>query len=750
MKRLLLLAVLFAAFACGGSNNNEPVVPSTVPSISLSTTQVTIDAAGTAQSVTLSSNVPWSATVSESWLSVSPLSGSGNATLTVSAQANEGPSRSATVTVKDNEGKVPRSFNVTQNEVGPKPVTPNPPQFDGKKRSGLTYQVLVYSFADSDGDGWGDIKGVTQHLDYLDELGVTALWLSPLHPSDSYHGYDVTDYNAINPKLGTEADFQDLLDKARARGIHIYMDYVLNHSGKGHPWFKEALSDPTSPYRNYYFITSNPASDYSSFPMLAGYSYNSGEWKSASSGTPKLTITETTDPIKTGDPNADFWNLYWWNDQGDNAPRFEDKGNGTLTLVTEINNSKGVLIRKYKDWANGSKFGAKSGSTTITLGTPIDLVADGADISFNGNGRYRFTLTDVPQNTYFMAAFGEWMPDLNYGAVASAETNDCFKAIAVSADKWIQMGVDGFRLDAVKHICGGMYSFNNTSNQTLLDKWYQRCNLTYKQTGRSGDLFMVGEAWLDHDQERYYYKGIPSCFEFEYWGKLKNALGGSANTYARDVAGYILSHKMVRDDAQTSLFMTNHDQDRAASDLNKNVAKEKQAAAILLTSGGKPFIYQGEELGYWGTKAGGDEYVRTPMKWNKVGSVASSALGGKVDNAMLTESISVEAQTADASSLLNVYKTFAKLRNTYPALAEGEMLEHGTYNSSNGSFGSIACWYMQKDGQKLLVVHNTAASTKSLAFTADNLSKPVALLGEATIQGQTLNLGANSSVVFEL
>ena len=136
-------------------------------------------------------------------------------------------------------------------------------------------------------------------------------------------------------------------------------------------------------------------------------------------------------------------------------------------------------------------------------------------------------------------------------------------------------------------------------------------------------------------------------------------------------------------------------------------------------------------------------YVVVAPVWN-------IALGGKVDNAMLTESISVEAQTADASSLLNVYKTFAKLRNTYPALAEGEMLEHGTYNSSNGSFGSIACWYMQKDGQKLLVVHNTAASTKSLAFTADNLSKPVALLGEATIQGQTLNLGANSSVVFEL
>ena len=341
MKRLLLLAVLFAAFACGGSNNNEPVVPSTVPSISLSTTLVTMDAAGTAQSVTLSSNVPWSATVSESWLSVSPLSGSGNATLTVSAQANEGPSRSATVTVKDNEGKIPRSFDVTQNEVGPKPVTPNPPSFDGKKRSGLTYQVLVYSFADSDGDGWGDIKGVTQHLDYLDELGVTALWLSPLHPSDSYHGYDVTDYNAINPKLGTEADFQDLLDKARARGIHIYMDYVLNHSGKGHPWFKEALANPSSPYRNYYFISSNPSADYSSFPMLAGTTYNSGEWKLATSGAPKLTVTATTDPVTSGTLD---WNIYWWTGAGDHTERFADNGDGTYSMVMDVNGTIGLLV----------------------------------------------------------------------------------------------------------------------------------------------------------------------------------------------------------------------------------------------------------------------------------------------------------------------------------------------------------------------------------------------------------------------
>ena len=377
MKRIISLAltalIIFAAFSCGGSKEKEPEKPSGVPSLSLSTTLVSLDAAGTPQTVNLTSNVAWTGSVSEPWLSVSPLSGTGNATLTVSAQANTGPSRNATVTFADKDGKLSRSFSVKQNEVGPQPVVPNPPTFDGKKRSNLAYQLLVYSFCDSDGDGWGDIKGVTSKLDYLDGLGVTALWLSPVHPSDSYHGYDVTDYKGIHPKLGTEADFEDLVAKAKAKGIKIYMDFVLNHSGKGHPWFKEALANPSSPYRNYYFISSNPSADYSSFPMLAGTTYNSGEWKLATSGAPKLTVTATTDPVSTGTLD---WNLYWWTSQGDNASRFADNHDGTYSMVMEVNGTIGLLVRKYMNWDNGSKFGAKSGSSTVTVGTPFELAAD--------------------------------------------------------------------------------------------------------------------------------------------------------------------------------------------------------------------------------------------------------------------------------------------------------------------------------------------------------------------------------------
>lgn len=101
----------------------------------------------------------------------------------------------------------------------------------------------------------------------------------------------------------------------------------------------------------------------------------------------------------------------------------------------------------------------------------------------------------------------------------------------------------------------------------------------------------------------------------------------------------------------------------------------KVAAAVLLTAQGAPYIYQGEELGYWGTKSNGDEYVRTPILWDKAGNeLASGSLSGKIDMQMLTPAISVEAQADDDGSLLNLYRTFARLRNTYPVLAQGKMV----------------------------------------------------------------------------
>ncbi len=117
--------------------------------------------------------------------------------------------------------------------------------------SGVWYEIFVRSFADSNGDGIGDLNGVTAKLDYLKSLSVSGIWLMPINPSPSYHGYDVTDYYGINPQYGTLADFDHLLRAAHQRGIKVIIDLVINHSSREHPWFK-AARDPHSPYHDWY------------------------------------------------------------------------------------------------------------------------------------------------------------------------------------------------------------------------------------------------------------------------------------------------------------------------------------------------------------------------------------------------------------------------------------------------------------------------------------------------------------------
>lgn len=118
-------------------------------------------------------------------------------------------------------------------------------------REAVFYEIFVRSFQDSDGDGIGDFNGVTQRLDYLQSLGVTALWLMPIHPSPSYHGYDVLNYYAVNPAYGTMDDFKRLLSEARSREMRVIIDFVPNHTSRQHPFFQAALN-PQSPYRDYY------------------------------------------------------------------------------------------------------------------------------------------------------------------------------------------------------------------------------------------------------------------------------------------------------------------------------------------------------------------------------------------------------------------------------------------------------------------------------------------------------------------
>ena len=614
------------------------------------------------------------------------------------------------------------------------PVTPDESwrnQASTTKLSGITYQLNVYSFADSDGDGWGDIRGITQHLDYLDSIGATALWLSPIHESMSYHGYNVNDYFSVSSKLGTEDDLKDLISKAKAKNIAIYLDFVLNHSGKDNDWFRQAMADPSGKYGNYYVFADKPGES-----VTGGM----GSWCSTSSGNvgyegrlhfkldwskKTVTVTETTDAPQGSSSSASKW-LYYGD--GKLAGLYETSS-GIFEITLDFKSDWGFLIRtSTTSWDSGTKWGGTTGKK-VEFGTPYAINSNpAADITFGG------------ESLSYWASFDASMPDLYYGPHAKASESETFKDMAAAADKWIGMGVAGLRLDAVIWI----YQNNTAANVSFLKQWYDRCNSSWKSRGGQGDFYMVGESWCDNAEKMApYYEGLPSNFNFYYGYTLKDRIGkNKGDDFARTIIYFQNLFRGYRSDFIDATFLSNHDQDRFASDLGRDVAKEKLAGAVLLTSPGKPFVYQGEELGYWGTKSKGDEYVRTPIKWTRSGNVPSTALNGKVDNSMLSADISVEAQEQSQSSVLRVYRDFAKARNGWKALAKGQIEEIVSPNSA------VAMWKMSYEGQTVLVLHNFGSAGPVLPLSNYKTDKLIVSNGMVTVSNGAVALGAYSSAVF--
>src|SRR4051794_15481746 len=129
-------------------------------------------------------------------------------------------------------------------------------------KHGVIYCLDVETFQDANGDGVGDLAGLIARLDYLDRLGVTCLWLNPIHPSPNRDdGYDITDYYRVDPRIGTLGDFADLIRQAANRGLRVIIDLVVNHTSDQHPWFQAARSDPKSAYRDWYVWSADEPAD---------------------------------------------------------------------------------------------------------------------------------------------------------------------------------------------------------------------------------------------------------------------------------------------------------------------------------------------------------------------------------------------------------------------------------------------------------------------------------------------------------
>lgn len=635
-----------------------------------------------------------------------------------------------------------------------------PDNWDGTKRADISYQILVYSFADSDGDKYGDINGVISKLDYINSLGVKAVWLSPIHPSPSYHGYDVTDYTKINPKFGTDDDFDRLIAEAHKRNIKVYLDYVLNHTSIEHPWFQQAKTSVDNEYRNYYIFSQAPAVDIKEgkIDMISSENaggYNAAEWFSVSgdevkacykflldwSNPSKPTVTviqgNTADISENTATDTENDKFIWFGK--DICKKFFDKGNGIYELTVDFTSNWGFLIRTSNNpnWPAGTKYGAVSEDVRLTLGKTFILNSSiAANIMFSDMDMWKY------HSHFYTASFA----DLNYGKAETLETSPVFRKVTDAAKGWIDRGVDGFRLDAVKHI---YHNDKSDENPVFLKKFYDELNTYYKGKGKTDELYMVGEVLSDAEVVAPYYKGLPALFEFSFWYRLEWAINNSTGRYfAKDILNYQQLYQANRENYIEATKLSNHDEDRAGLKFDRSEAKEKLAAAVLLTAAGAPYIYYGEELGFYGiTKEGnGDQHVREPMQWGD--NTTTEYMNGISKSSVK----SVVEQQEDKNSLLNTYLVFTKLRNTYSAMAEGIMSSHAIYNESNAKYNNIAAWYRTKGDEKMLVLHNFGSTPTELSL-ADNIEKAVGVSGKAWVkEGDkvTIKLGEYSSVIFKI
>jgi len=473
----------------------------------------------------------------------------------------------------------------------------------------VCYEVFVRSFSDSNGDGIGDLNGLTAKLDYINDgnpssrtdLGASCIWLMPVAESPSYHGYDVSDYYKIEPDYGTTEDFKRLVAEAHRRGIRILVDMVLNHASSEHPSFQAALRDTASPYRAWYRFS----------PSDLG----KGPW------------------------GAEAWH-------------------------------KSPLLDEY-----------------------------------------------------YYGVFWKGMPDLNYETPAVREEA---KRVATF---WLRdMGVDGFRLDAVPYLVeDGACLTGCPGTHAYLHEYAAHIDSI------APGAYTVGEAWGDLATLLPYYPDqLTSYFAFELADSLISAVRhGSA-------AGLLGGYSRLQDTLpwyRWSPLLSNHDGTRTLTMLGGDLAKARLAATLLLTLPGLPFIYYGEEIGMTGDKP--DPRLRTPMQWQ-----AERGLGfttGTPWEAAQPDSLSttVAAEDADSASLLNLYRRLIHLRGGNDALGTGRLLP-----LQAGSPAVVA--YLRRAGDHTVLV---AANLSTASPASAALSSAAAVLPPGRYQSDNLLGGADGAVL---
>lgn len=470
-------------------------------------------------------------------------------------------------------------------------------------RDAAIYQVYLRSFADGDGDGIGDLRGVRDRLDYLAELGIDAIWLTPWYPSPMADaGYDIADYRDIDPVFGSLADADALIAEAHERGIRLIIDVVPNHCSDQHPWFRAALAAaPRSPER------------------------------------------------------SRFWFRPGRGPGGDLPPN---------------------------NWVS----------------------------HFGGSAWTRVTEPDGRPGQWYLHLFAPQQPDFNWD---NAEVREEFLNVLRF---WLDRGVDGVRIDSAAILVKDPFlaDMEARAPQEALHPYTDRDGIheIYRQWRQVADSYpggraLIGEIWLPDPRRFALYlrpNEMHSAFNFEFlrcpW---------DAEALRRTIDKTLAVHAPVG--APASWVLSNHDVTRHVTrygraetgfdfaarhhgdplDLDLGTRRARAAALLTLALPGSVYIYQGEELGLWevedlpdavrqdpmwhrtGGADPGRDGCRVPLPWTRSGAAFGFSPDGTTARPWLPQpaawaQYTVEAQSEDPASMLELYRAALRLRRDQPAL----------------------------------------------------------------------------------
>jgi maltose alpha-D-glucosyltransferase/alpha-amylase len=456
-------------------------------------------------------------------------------------------------------------------------------------KDAVIYQVHVKAFFDSNNDGMGDFKGLTSKLDYIHDLGVSALWLLPFYPSPlKDDGYDVSDYHNVHPQYGTVADFKHFVREAQRRGLKVITELVVNHTSDQHPWFQAARRAPA------------------------------------------------------GSPKRDY---YVWSDT-------DQKYKGTRIIFTDTETS---------NWA-----------------------------------------WDPVAKQYYWHRFFSHQPDLNF------DNPHVLRAVFRTMRFWLDMGVDGFRLDAIPYLI----EREGTSNENVPETHVALKQIRALIDQSYPNKLLLAEANMWPEDVRPYFGDGDEChmaFHFPLMPRMYMAIAQEDRHPLVEIMGQTPE---IPDICQWAVFLRNHDEltlemvtsrerdymyrmyaadmqarinlgirRRLASLMENDPERIKLMNSLLLSMPGSPIVYYGDEIGmgdniYLGDRNG----VRTPMQWSPDRNAGFSRADPQrlflppiMDPVYGYQAVNVEAQERDPGSLLNWMKKMLRIRRESRAFGRGRL-----------------------------------------------------------------------------